>query len=237
MNDWLRYEMRHHPEIDEKFHQLNLGNIANVIYWDEFFQLIRRVPGDLVECGVGRGRSFVILAALNTLFGSEEGGGRRMFAYDSFSGFPEPSPEDQSARNPKAGEWANSPSGKYRYTPEFLRLVLSSAGVEPPPLGRGGFEVIVHSGYFNQSLPEHPQRPIALLHLDGDLYQSYKDCLKHLYPLVNPGGVVVFDDFLLQESPQEKFPGARRAAKEFLGAAYADLRCSRRGNPYYIKPG
>jgi hypothetical protein len=93
----------------------------------------------------------------------------------------------------------------------------------------------VRAGFFSESLPTHPRRQIALLNVDGDLYQSYKDSLDNLYPLVSPKGVIVFDDFLFQESTEEHFPGARRAVKEFLGTAYADLRCSRRGNAYYIK--
>lgn len=27
------FAQKHHPEIDEKFHQLNLDNIGNVLYW------------------------------------------------------------------------------------------------------------------------------------------------------------------------------------------------------------
>jgi len=236
MNDWLKYSARHNPEIDEKFHQLNLDNIADVIYWYEFFQMVRHVPGDIVECGVGRGRSLIALTALNTLLERDEGGRRLIFAYDSFSGFPEPTKEDCSPRNPKAGDWGISPSGKYRYTSQFLKLVLANAGMATDVLEHAGFKLTVCAGFFSESLPTHPRRQIALLHLDGDLYQSYKSCLDNLYLLVSPAGVIVFDDFLFQESTDENFPGARRAVKEFLGSAYADLRCSRRGNTYFVKP-
>lgn len=117
MNDWIRHEGPHHSGLDELFHQLNLANIANVLYWREFFELVRGVPGDYVECGVGRGRSLLIVAALNALLEPEAGGRRKLWAYDSFQGFPEPTPEDRSHRNPMAGEWASSPSGKYHYGP------------------------------------------------------------------------------------------------------------------------
>jgi hypothetical protein len=236
MNDWLKYSARHNPEIDEKFHQLNLDNIADVIYWYEFFQMVRHVPGDIVECGVGRGRSLIAITALNILLELDEGGRRWIFAYDSFCGFPEPTKQDYSPRNPKAGDWATSPSRKYRYTCEFLNLVLSSAGMATDVLEHAGFKLTARAGFFSESLPTHPRRPIALLHVDGDLYQSYMSCLDNLYPLVSPKGVIVFDDFLFQESTEEHFPGARRAVKEFLGAESAVLRPSRRGNTYYVKP-
>jgi Macrocin-O-methyltransferase (TylF) len=99
-----------------------------------------------------------------------------------------------------------------------------------------GFKMTVRAGFFSESLPTHPRRQIALLNVDCDLYQSYKDCLDNLSPLVSPSGVIVFDDFLFQEGTEENFPGARKAVKEFLGSAYAGLLCSRRGNAYYVKP-
>jgi len=95
------FETNHNSHIDEKFHQLDLGNIGNVVYWAKFFEITKNVPGDIVECGIGRGRSMLILCALNYLFDRNEGGQRQIFGYDSFKGFPQPSKEDKSFRNPK----------------------------------------------------------------------------------------------------------------------------------------
>jgi hypothetical protein len=150
--------------------------------------------------------------------------------------FLSPREEDRSARTPKVGDWAAGPSGKYRYTLEFLNMVLSSTAMGPDLLEKVGFDATVRAGFFDEVLPTHPRRPIALLNIDGDLDQPYRDCLENLYPLVSPGAVIAFDDFLLEENPKESFPGARRAVKEFLGSAHVDLRCPRRGTPYYIKP-
>ena len=71
-------------------------------------------------------------------------------------------------------------------------------------------------GFFNESLTKYPGDKIAILHIDGDLYQSYKDCLGMLYKYVSRGGIVVFDDFLLVSYEGESFPGARKAVSEFL---------------------
>ncbi|MFT5466385.1 MAG: hypothetical protein ACI8UO_001485 [Verrucomicrobiales bacterium] len=234
--NWTQRDARHNSEIDEKFHQLNVSNIFRVLYWREYFGLMAEIPGDIVECGVGRGRSLVIIAALNRLLKPEEGGGRTLFAYDSFCGFPEPANEDESSRNPKKGEWSHSPSGKYEYSPEFIASVLGEAEVPVDKPDELGFEVTFGKGYFCDSLPSHPDRPIALLHLDGDLYDSYMDSLTNLFDKVSPGGVIVFDDFKLEEEPDEKFPGARRAVKEFFGDAFENMRVSSNGAPYYIKP-
>lgn len=219
----------HNKEIDEKFHQLNLINIEYVIYWWKYFEAISDIPGDIVECGIGRGRSLLIISALN-YFVNDEGLERTIFAYDSFEGFPEPTKEDMSSRIPHKGEWSGSPSGKYKYSADFTRLVLSEAGL---PVDESMLKI--KKGYFSDSLVDHPNRPIALLHIDGDLYQSYKDTLHYLYDKVVKGGVIVFDDFQSEIDEEERWPGSRLAVKEFLGEKFKDLKVSIRGTYYYIK--
>ena len=226
------FETQHNPEIDEKFHQLNIGNIGNVVYWWKFFEMIKNVPGDIVECGIGRGRSLIIISALNQMLDENEGGSRHIYGYDSFEdGFPEPTSEDASIRNPKKGEWSNSPSGKYQYTIDFIKTVLSSSGVSVDIN-----DLTLTKGFFNESLLQHPKKQIALLHLDGDLYQSYKAPLEILFDRVSSGGIIVFDDFLAKNDKDESFPGARLAVKEFLKDEFNNLKISVVGTCYYIKP-
>jgi O-methyltransferase len=222
-------EQRHRNDIDEKYHQLNLGNIGRVMYWQNFFGMIKNVNGDIVECGVGRGRSLLVIAAINSLLDKSEGGQRHIFGYDSFEGFPEPTPEDSSPRNPQKGEWSTSPSGTYTYSEDFTKLVLESADV---PTER----VTLAKGYFSESLAAHPDRAIALLHVDGDLYQSYQSTLQHLYARVAKGGVIVFDDFYEKDDDTpEPFPGARQAVKDFLGDDFCKLQVSMIGRYYFVK--
>ena len=45
----------------------------------------------------------------------------------------------------------------------------------------------------------------------------------HLYDKVNYGGIVIFDDFFVEGSGNKKFPGARRAVKEYLGESYEKI--------------
>ena len=157
-----------------------------------------------------------------------EGGERAVFGYDSFEGFPEPATQDLSHRAPQKGDWSYSPSGQYKYTPELLKEILKEANVEYK-------DINIVKGFFGDTLKKHPNKPIALLHLDGDLYQSYKDILEYLYNKVAIGGILVFDDFLEGQTEDEKWPGARLAVKEFLGDNYKNMRPSPRGNYYYIK--
>ena len=56
-------------------------------------------------------------------------------------------------------------------------------------------DVIFLSGWFKDSLPDLNSRTIALLRLDGDLYESTRDCLVNLYDKVVEGGIVIIDDW------------------------------------------
>lgn len=221
---------RKHPEgMDDHYHLLDTSAVGRVLYWQQFFGLIRDVPGTIVECGIGRGRSLLIITALNTLYGADEGGQREIWGFDSFAGFDEPDPQDDSARKPKKGEWSRSPSGQYAYSPEFIREVLGEARADAA-------RVRLVKGYLEDSLPGYTGGPIALLNIDCDLYKPYKNALEMLYERVAPGGVIVFDDFKIEENPKENFPGARKAVYEFFGERIRDFRESLKGNPYYVKP-
>ncbi len=217
--------VEHPKDMDEKFHQLNLENIANVIYWEKFFEMINEVPGDIVECGIGRARSLMIICAINKLYGMQS---RNVYGYDSFEGFPEPSKEDRSRRNPKKGEWSHSPSKKYKYSIKFTQYVLDLAQVSK----NKNFPINLTKGYFGDTLSGHPNKPIALLHVDCDLYQSHMDVLTHLYSKMSPGGIIVFDD-TIAELGNENFPGVERALKKFFGKDFSKLKISVGGTYYW----
>ncbi len=227
-----QFEQLHNPAIDEKFHQLHIGNIGNVIYWQSFFEMLRGVEGDIVECGVGRGRSLMVISALNHFLDESEGGQRHIYGYDSFEGFPKPTKEDASPRNVQKGEWSYSPSGKYKYSPEFLKEVLKEGGVPTDEQ-----TLTLTKGFFGDSLPHHPQRPIAMLHIEGNLYQSNKDILENLFDRLSQGGVIVFNDFTCNKDDEvhHLFPGGRQAVKEYLKEEYHALQPSVRASYYYVK--
>lgn len=231
MKQVKKFEVNHNPQMDEKFHQLNLDNIGNVIYWIKFFEMTKNIPGDIVECGIGRGRSLLILCALNYFFDKNEGGQRQIFGYDSFQGFPQPSIQDNSFRNPKKGDWKSSPSGKYEYTEEFIRTVLNESHI---PLDKINLKLT--KGFFDKSLLKHPDRPISILHVDGDLYESHKSVLEILYDKISKGGIIIFDDILHEQNKTEDpFPGSKIAVKEFFKEKYDSLKVSVGGTYYFVK--
>ena len=224
LNNYIR---QHNTNIDERYHQLTFYNTLSCASFASFFEQIKRVNGDIIECGIGRSRSLTILCSMVAGLGLP----RRIIAYDSFAGFPPPSPQDISPRAPRQGEWSQSPSGKYLYTEDFCRTVLAEAEIPLESL-----DITLVKGYFSETLPQNNSTSIALLNIDGDLYQSYQDCLKYLFHKVSPGGIIIFDDFQDEQESQQLFPGARLAAKEFLGnQEYKKIQQNEFGVYYYIK--
>lgn len=195
---------------------LNSKNAQRLLFWGRMRDLIDGVGGDVVECGVGKARSFQMLAFLF------ENSSRKLFGFDSFQGFPEPSIEDESVRNPQKGEWN-------LLTPNRVREILSLAGVGESFIEKT--ELV--SGFFEDTLVENKLEKIALLHLDVDLYDSYRACLKYLYFKVSPGGVIVFDEY----EDEIKWPGAKKAIDEFLQENRFQVKKDDVVNKYYlIKP-
>jgi O-methyltransferase len=50
-------------------------------------------------------------------------------------------------------------------------------------------------GWFKDTLRDAPVERLAVLRLDGDLYESTMDTLRPLYEKVSPGGFVIVDDY------------------------------------------
>ena len=215
-------QIPHPAQVDEGFHAFTSDNIANVYFWTLIFDLISSVPVDfnsIIECGVGRGRSLISISSLARIYVQTDqlavrSDQLKIYGFDSFEGFPHPKVEDKSFRNPQKGDWSSSPSGKYQYSPEFLHTVLANASVDSSGLA-------LVKGFFSDSIPPfidaNPGLKIGILHCDGDLYESVQAPLDLLSDFVVPGGVIVFDDFILDSNPaDDAFPGARLAYQEFM---------------------
>lgn len=145
-----------------------------------------QIPGCIVDCGVWRGGSTAILAT-----SSPE---RPVWAFDSFEGLPRPGAQDGG----RATKW----EGELKASEDDVREALRTAGVR---LDR----VKISPGWFQDTLPTAATGPIALLHCDGDWFESVSAVLNILYPRMSPGGIVVIDDY-------GEWQGAHVATDSFL---------------------
>jgi len=150
------------------------------------FALDQDVPGDFIETGVWRGGACILMRAVLAARGITD---RRVWVADSFRGLPAP----DVARYPKdAGNMLHV----------FDQLAVSADDV------RANFaryrllddQVRFLVGWFRETLPAAPIERLAVLRLDGDLYESTMDALEALYDKVSPGGIVIVDDYGVLES-------------------------------------
>lgn len=157
----------------------------------------RNVPGDLMECGVWRGGGCILMAGWLRAQGDDT---RRLLVADSFEGLPPPT---------------HAQDGKLDLTKEkFPQLAVSMDTV------RDNFAVygllddqrqVFLKGWFRDTLHDAPTQQIALLRMDGDLYESTIDTLNAVYDRVSPGGVVIVDDY-------GALPMCRQAVEDFFAS-------------------
>lgn len=151
--------------------------------------IAENVPGDFVETGVWRGGAAIMMRAVLKAYGIED---RRVIAADSFAGFPAQSAED-----------ANFTVGGVR---DFA-VSLDEVKANFARYGLLDDRVVFLKGLFRDTLPAAPVQRIAILRLDGDLYESTRDGLV-LYGKLSRGGALIADDYFL-------FEGQRKAIDEF----------------------
>jgi hypothetical protein len=171
------------------------GSLDRYLYFFDQLERVRYVEGDIVECGVSIGHGALLFLLLSDYLGVP----RTYYGFDSFEGFPDPVAADKTTPITGKNFWASPPE-------TVLRVLRDGRLPERTIRDR----VRLTKGLFHQTLPSYAGR-IALLHLDCDLYESYKVALAVLYDKVAKGGVIMFDEY-----GDLRWPGARTAIDEFF---------------------
>ncbi|MGY4531947.1 hypothetical protein ACVW0Y_001063 [Pseudomonas sp. TE3786] len=143
--------------------------------------LQERVPGDFIETGVWRGGSCILMRAILLAFGVTD---RRVWVADSFAGLP---PGDEGLYPADAG------SDFHVY--EQLAVSLETVKNNFRDYGLLDAQIEFLQGWFKDTLPSAPIQQLALIRLDGDMYESTMDGLVSLYPKLSQNGYVIVDDY------------------------------------------
>jgi O-methyltransferase len=145
--------------------------------------LAEGIEGDFIETGVWRGGACIFMRAALAAYGVAD---RRVFVADSFEGLPEPDLQ----RFPADRE-------SVYHTVQFLAVSREEVERNFARYGLLDDRVVFLKGWFKDTLPSAPIEKLALLRLDGDMYESTRDALGNLYPKLSPGGFCIIDDFFL----------------------------------------
>jgi hypothetical protein len=174
----IRAEGRDWPRTAETM--VGTARLANVRHAVETV-LAEDVPGDLIETGVWRGGVTILMRGILEAWGDAV---RRVWVADSFEGLPAPNVDDYPAD--EGHDLSGVPTlmvGADIVRANFERYDLLDDRVR------------FLEGWFADTLATAPIEQLAVLRLDGDLYESTMDALVPLYDKVASGGFVIVDDY------------------------------------------
>jgi O-methyltransferase len=165
----------------------------------------KKIPGSFVECGVWKGGNLLLLSLLNRHYGEN----REIYGFDTFTGMTNPTEYDQDI-------WGNSAEDLLRnsiykdgkpslYCFASLNLVKTILK-ENDCLN---IKLIVGDVQDTLLVPQNLPASISILRLDTDWYESTRIELEILYPLLEPGGVLIIDDYGC-------WSGSRKAVDEYF---------------------
>ncbi len=155
-----------------------LTNLQNCV--EDILQ--NNIPGDFIETGVWRGGASIFVRSILKAYGVTD---RTVWVADSFEGLP-PTQESTYESDHKF-DWLSKV--------EVLAVSLDQVKANFSKYGLLDHQVQFLKGWFCDTLPTAPITRLALLRLDGDLYESTIDALNALYPKLSVGGYVIVDDY------------------------------------------
>lgn len=191
------------------------GANINIIF--ELVAATRNVAGAVAECGVFQAATLIPTA----IYVKQHRHNTPVLGFDSFRGFGHLAAEEAQGRT------ALPDTERSGFSDTSLRAVerkLAAFGIAD--------KVRLFEGYFDESLPQAAEYTFSFVHLDCDLYRSYKTCLAFFYHRLAPGGIILLDEY-----NDPSWPGCNRAVDEFLKASDAEFHEIVRDNcvKYYLR--
>ena len=177
----------------------DITRISKILSHYEIYKMIKEVPGEIIECGVFKGASYLRFAMFREIFGNPFS--KKIIGFDTFSKFPETTfQDDNKARN----KFINS-AGSDSISKDQLLKILDNKGLNK--------HVDLIEGDITETIPSYvkanPELKISLLNLDTDIYEPAVTILEHLYPKITKGGILMLDDY-------GTHPGETKAVAEYF---------------------
>lgn len=154
---------------------------------DQLLRLTASLSGDTAECGVYRGASSYQICRFNAALPDPS---RTHFLFDSFQGLSAPTAID--GRHWSLGNLHAPMKEAEKALAQFERKIFLP-------------------GWIPERFTEVSDRPFSFVHVDVDLYQPTKDSIEFFYPRLQPGGILLCDDYGFNTCP-----GATKAIDDYL---------------------
>ena len=165
------------------------------------------INGDFVECGVWRGGHAILASKVFEMYRID----KKVYLFDTFAGMTEPTNYDINANSKKIAinQFNDSQMDNYNSwcyaSIEDVKNNFLTSGLALD------YKKVFIKGDVSQTLTHVDNLPqnISILRLDTDWYESTKDSLNILYPLLLRKGVLLLDD-------SGHWEGARKAVDEYF---------------------
>jgi hypothetical protein len=166
------------------------------------------ISGDIAEVGVWRGSVGIIFGEIFK--------NKNIYLFDTFHGIPYSNELDNIHRAGDFGEKDRDPL--YYSSFEEVKDMLSIYN-----------NIEIYKGIFPSETSKFIyDKKFSLVHLDVDVYQSYKESLEFFYPRMMKDGLILFDDYNIPSCE-----GATKAIDEFC--SLNEIEIINFDNLFYIK--
>jgi hypothetical protein len=195
----------------------------------ELIEITRNVEGAIAEFGVSTGKSLITTALLSKNLNHD----RKIFGFDTFTGFPSYSPNDNFDLFDELYKEGKITLGHFEKIKLNQKYILArGASTRPDSISNSKDfantslalvqkkidlfnlekNITLIQGDFTKNLEAKIQNmKFSLILLDSDLYGSYAETLPILWKQLSPGGYIYLDEYY-----SLKFPGPRIAVNDFV---------------------
>jgi hypothetical protein len=149
-----------------------------------------KIEGDIVECGVWRGGSCMLIAKTLAHFKDTS---RSIHLYDTFEGMPAPTQADVARDGHRLEKQWNEMEKETHNEWCYASLVDVKRNLSSVEYPQEKIQYVI--GKVEDTIPSQMPKSISLLRLDTDWYESTKHEMQHLYPLLKTGGPLLIDDY------------------------------------------
>jgi len=150
-----------------------------------YTQMTNCISGSIAEIGVYKGGSALCIAR-------HKAKQRKFYCFDTFEGMP-----------PVNKEFDNHHKEKDFNDTDYSSIKEVLEKFQETKVFKGKFPEVNSEIIINEKF--------SMVHIDVDIYQSYKDCLEFFYPRMVSGGIMTFDDY-----NEKTCLGAKKAVDEFF---------------------
>ncbi len=198
------------PEFVALYEQARSFTLTSVECMYTLYQTVRHlhannVPGDMVECGVWRGGSSMMIALTLKALGDTS---RDIYLYDTYAGMTRPESVDVRSQDgmEQISRWQAFERDGYN---EWAHASLDEVRANMRATGYPEDKLHFVEGEVETTIPAAAPEQISLLRLDTDWYRSTLHELNHLYPKLVRRGALIIDDYGAYE-------GSRKATDEYF---------------------